>query len=138
VPLAITRHTLSHTGSVPLDPDRNQLVRSHPERLANGYDDSIAVLKGRASMSGVSLRPRQSELPIGSHTQWLSTGQMAKVVGFNAGSPYAATTGTSAENVLCATDGMSVCTALVLAGNPQGDEAGPAKVRVFHAFPLNS
>jgi len=81
------------------------------------------------------IQPR-AELPAGLFPLTCKAGQIAKVAGYNSNGPYATTTGTSQEGVLCATDLMSVCTAVVLAGDAINPDA-KAKVRVFHVFPAN-
>jgi len=134
--LAITRQVLTTTMSRPLSQEESQRVRSHPNRLASGHDDAIAARKGRESMNPVSMTQPRAELPVGRFPAAFKAGQVAKVAGYNSSGPYATTTGTSREGVLCATDGMSVCAAVVLAADAvsPGDKA---KVRVFHVFPDN-
>lgn len=135
--LAITRHWLTTTGSVPLSPEDNQRVRSHPERLASGLDEAAAALKGRQSMYDANF-PAPRRGPPGSNTLSVRAGQLAKVAGLSSEGSYATTTGTSRADVPCMTTGMGVCTAVVLAGNPEDAQSDArAKVRVFHVFPMN-
>jgi hypothetical protein len=156
MPPAITRHFLIPGGSQPLSRDQNQANRRHPQRLASGYDDAIAPRKGRDTMIPGGLAPGAiDDAPVGPHTWAFPRNAVVKVVGFNADGPIGSNIGTSAEGVLCATDGMSVCCAVVLGGNPPSPPSDAtagacldgmsttstdpaAKVRVFHAFPFNT
>jgi hypothetical protein len=142
MPLNITRHRLATQTSVPLEPERNQEFRTHPERNATGYDNALAPLKGRVQMSGGSIRPSRATIPPpGPRTAVIEENAIAKLAGYSQG-PFATTTGTSRKGMLCATDSMGVCSAVVLGGEPRVPAAAvvqepKAKVRVFHAYPLN-
>lgn len=99
-------------------------------------------------MTEITLFPPRVDLPIRPETLLFPEGSVAKVAGYNTG-PFVTNTGTSAEGVLCATDGLGPCSAVLLGGEPPmaagvsspGDSPGipkpKAKVRIFHVFNFN-